>query len=471
MKFKQSWLISLLFIGGEVFGQSLNQKLQTAFNRLQADSQLRYASVSLTVLDAKTGEKVFTVNPNMGLATASTLKTITSITAFNLLGKDFKYTTLFGYNGSITADSTLNGNVIIRGSGDPTLGSWRYEQTHENHILALMVAALQKAGIKKINGHIVGDDSLFGTQSIPDGWIWEDLGNYYGAGPSGLCWRENQFDIKLKTGPIDSLVTIASEVPAMPYLNFKSELLNAHAGTGDNAYAYLPLSGNLMYVRGTYATDQSKKSIAAAIPDPAYDAAYRLTDTLKRLGFIVWDLPESPATLGRSAVPDLTTNLITILSPPLSQIVYWLNKKSINLYAEQLLKTLAWKAGKPVTTEEGVKVVQDFWKAKGIDPKSLNIMDGSGLSPGCRVTTLTLAIILQSAKKEAWFNDFYDSLPIYNNMKMKSGSIQNVLTYAGYQTYKGRELCFSIMVNNYNGSGREVKEKMFRVLDEMKGGQ
>jgi D-alanyl-D-alanine carboxypeptidase/D-alanyl-D-alanine-endopeptidase (penicillin-binding protein 4) len=113
-------------------------------------------------------------------------------------------------------------------------------------------------------------------------------------------------------------------------------------------------------------------------------------------------------------------------------------------------------------------VVQEFWKAKGIDPHSLNIADGRGLSPGDRVTTLTLATILQNAKKETWFNDFYESLPIYNNMRMKSGSIQNVLTYAGYQTNNGRELCFSIMVNNFNGSSRQVKEKMFRVLDELK---
>ena len=109
-----------------------------------------------------------------------------------------------------------------------------------------------------------------------------------------------------------------------------------------------------------------------------------------------------------------------------------------------------------------------FWKAKGIDPNSLNITDGSGLSPADRVTTLTMATILQSAKGTAWFNDFYESLPVYNNMKMKSGSINGVLTYAGYQTYNGRELCFSIMVNNFNGSGNAVKEKMFRVLDELK---
>src|SRR6201996_8874615 len=216
MRLRKSWLVSLVFIAGQVSAQSLDQKLQSAFSRLQADSQCRYASVSLTVLDANTGEKVFTANPNMGLATASTLKTITSITAFNFLGKDFQYQTQFGYNGTIAADGTLNGDLIIKGSGDPTLGSWRYDATHEGQILSVMVNALQKAGIKKINGRVIGNDSIFGSQSIPEGWIWMDVGNYYGAGTSGLCWRENQFDFKLKTGSVGSPVSLVREVPEMP---------------------------------------------------------------------------------------------------------------------------------------------------------------------------------------------------------------------------------------------------------------
>ena len=470
MKIRQLLIISFLFVGRLVEAQTLQSKLQTAFNRLQADSQCKYASVSLTVLDAKTGETVFAANPNMGLATASTLKTITSITAFNILGKDFQYQTQFGYNGAISADGTLNGDLIIKGAGDPTLGSWRYSGHHENDILSQMVAAMQKAGIKKVNGHVVGDDSIFGTQSVPDGWIWMDVGNYYGAGTSGLCWRENQFDIKLKTGAINTPISVIRTVPNTPYLSYKSELLNAPAGTGDDAYAYLPVGAKLMYLRGTYAEDQEKKSISVAVPDPAYDAAYRLTDTLKRLGIIVSGEPESVLTLNASGqpLPAITNNLTTILSPKLSQIVYWLNQKSINLYAEQLLKTIAWKSGKQPTTDNGVAVEQDFWKAKGIDPHSLNVVDGSGLSPGDRVTTLTMATVLQSAKTADWFHDFYESLPVYNNMKMKSGSILNVLTYAGYQTHSGRDLCFSIIVNNFNGSGRGIKEKMFRVLDELK---
>src|ERR1700744_4467483 len=470
MKIHTKCRVSLFFVAANGYGQSLNQKLQSAFNRLQADSQCKYASVSLTVLDAKTGETVFAVNPNMGLATASTLKTITSITAFNILGKDFQYQTQFGYSGTIAADGTLNGDLIIKGAGDPTLGSWRYSGHKENEILSQMVASLQQAGIKKIDGRVIGDDSIFGTQSIPNGWIWMDVGNYYGAGTSGLCWRENQFDIKLKTGAIGSPIGIIRTVPNTPYLTFKSELLNAPSGTGDDAYGYLPVGSKMMYLRGTYAEDQNKKSISVAIPDPAYDAAFRLTDTLKRLGIIVSNEPESVLTLNSKGQPLLaiTGNLTTIPSPALSKIVYWLNQKSINLYAEQLLKTIAWKSGKQPSTDNGVEIEQNFWKARGIDPNALNVVDGSGLSPGDRVTTMTMATVLKYAKGTDWYPDFYESLPVYNDMKMKSGSILNVLTYAGYQTHNGRELCFSIMVNNFNGSSRGIKEKMFRVLDELK---
>lgn len=401
-------VISFLFIGGSAGAQTLQQKISNAFGRLQADSQCNYASVSLTVLDAKTGEQVFSGNPNMGLATASTLKTITSITAFNILGPDFQYQTQLGYTGEIGADGTLTGDIIIKGAGDPTLGSWRYEQTKEGHVLAVMADALQKAGVKKVNGRIIGDDSIFGTQSIPEGWIWQDIGNYYGAGTSGLCWRENQFDIKLRTGAVGSPVGISRTVPLMPYLSFKSELANGSAGSGDNAYAFLPVGSKVIYLRGTYAIDQDKKSISAAIPDAAYDAALRLNDTLRSLGIIIGNEPESATTLSAKnlPLPIIAKNLVTILSPTLSKIVYWLNQKSINLYAEQLLKTIAWKQGRKPTTANGVDEVQKFWLAKGIDPRSMNIYDGSGLSPGDRVTTLTLARILQSAKKESWFADF-----------------------------------------------------------------
>ncbi|MBK0380760.1 D-alanyl-D-alanine carboxypeptidase/D-alanyl-D-alanine endopeptidase [Mucilaginibacter segetis] len=472
MRINRTWLISFLFIvTNAAQAQTLEQKLQTAFERLQQDDQCKYATVSLTVLDTKTGAQVFAANSELGLNPGSTMKTVTSITAFNVLGKDYQFKTQLGYTGTIAADGTLNGDIVIKGGGDPTLGSWRWESTKEAHVLFLMTDAIKKAGIKRINGSIIGDNGEISHQTIPDGWIWQDLGTYYGAAIAGLCWRENQFDIKVHTGSVGDPVTVTGTAPDMPYLKFKSELTTGAAYTGDQAYPYLPaFNSNVMRVRGTYAVDQTKNRVSASVPDPAYDAALRLSDTLKSIGIPVMELPQSSLMLGEQGkpVPQATRNLTIINSPELSKIVYWLNKKSINLYAEQLLVTLGAKLGKPADPNNAVQALKDFWEARGIDPNSMNVFDGSGLSPQDHITTLTIARILRSAKTASWFDYFYDSLPIYNNMHMKSGSINSVQAYAGYQNHDGRDLCFSIMVNNYNGSGSGIRSKMFRLLDELK---
>jgi D-alanyl-D-alanine carboxypeptidase/D-alanyl-D-alanine-endopeptidase (penicillin-binding protein 4) len=143
-----------------------------------------------------------------------------------------------------------------------------------------------------------------------------------------------------------------------------------------------------MYLRGTYAIDQSQKTISAAIPDPAYDAALRLSDTLKKIGIAVSTEPASSLSLSEKSlvVPAATSSLTVIKSPELSKIVYWLNQKSVNLYAEQLLATISAKLGKGAITSDGVDAVKDFWEAKGIDQRSMNIYDGSGLSPEDRIT-------------------------------------------------------------------------------------
>lgn len=460
-----------LLIGCAALGQaSLQQEISSAFNKLQADAQVKYGTVSLTVLDAQTGEQVFAGNPNVGMAPGSTMKTVTTITAYNLLGSSFTYQTPFGYTGTVT-NGTLDGDIIIKGSGDPTLGSWRYDGTKTNNVLNQLVAALKKAGITRINGRIIGDDSLYDTQAVPDGWIWQDLGTYYGAGVNALCWHENQFDINLRTGAVGAPVTITGSTPAMPYLNFKSELTTGAAGTGDQAYPYLPSGlSNVMYLRGTYATDKAEKSVAAAIPDPAFDLAYRIADTLKRAGITVNGTPESSLTLTakNQQVPRIGTTLLNITSPTLGQIVYWTNRKSVNLYAEELLKAVAFKAGKTPSTNNAVEVLKNYWKTRGFDPNAMDVADGSGLSPANRITSATIAGIMQSTRKEAWYKEFYESLPIYNDMHMKSGSIYHVLAYTGFVTHNGRELCFSIMVNNYNGSSSGIRGKMFRVLDVLK---
>ncbi|MFC4211390.1 D-alanyl-D-alanine carboxypeptidase/D-alanyl-D-alanine-endopeptidase [Pedobacter lithocola] len=445
------------------------QNLEKAFNNLLADEQAKHAITSLCVLDANTGKTLYAKNEQIGLATASILKTITAATAFSILGKDFQFQTTLSYSGNITPDGTLKGNLIIIGSGDPTLASWRY-QNKENAVLTQWVTAIKAAGIKKIEGAIIGDDRIFGTQTTPEGWVWQDIGNYYGAGTSGLAWRENQFDIHLRPGSNTAdEVKILKTVPETPYIQIQNELKTGSSGTGDRSYAFLPPYSNVAYLRGSWGMGISKTGISVALPDPAFDCAYRLQDTLKRLGVTTSQQATTARlmSLNNQSIPVITQKINTISSPNLSEITYWFLKKSINLYGETLLKTIALKSGKSATTSNGAQTEINFWSQKGIDKSALNIIDGSGLSPGNRVTTSAMANILFQIQKENWFSDYYKALPEYNGMKIKSGTINDISAFAGYYTNSaGNKYAIVININNYSGSG--INKKLFRVLDELK---
>src|SRR6185503_18053206 len=123
-------------------------------------------------------------------------------------------------------------------------------------------------------------------------------------------------------------------------------------------------------------------------------------------------------------------------SPPLDSIVYWFMKKSINLYGEALIRTMAYEKTQTGTTEKGVELLRNFWAERGIDKGALNILDGSGLSPQNRVTTDAQVKALQYARTRPWYNSFYYAMPEYNGMKMKSGSIGGARAFAGYHTAK-----------------------------------
>ncbi|HKG05452.1 MAG TPA: D-alanyl-D-alanine carboxypeptidase/D-alanyl-D-alanine-endopeptidase [Pedobacter sp.] len=462
-------LLFLLSQGLASPAQTPMKKLEQAFNTLLEDPQSKYAVTSLCVLDANSGQTLFAKNENIGMATASTLKTITSATALAVLGKDFQYQTTLAYSGTIDAMGVLHGHIVIIGGGDPTLGSWRYETSKEGYVLNQWVSAIKQAGIKKIEGGIIGDDGLWGTQTTPEGWVWQDIGNYYGAGASALSWRENQFDFHLKANRTDNRVSILKTAPAMPYLKVVNEMKPGAEGTGDKVYAFLPPLSGIAYLRGTWALGISKSGISAALPDPAFDAAFRLQDTLRRVGIPASAEPNTTRQLkaDQQALPVISQKLNTISSPVLSQIIYWFNKKSVNLYGEHLLKTLAEKSGKEGTTKNGASFVINYWAGKGIDRNALNIIDGSGLSPGTRVTTAAMAEILYRSQKESWFPVYYASFPENSGMKLKSGTINDVSAFAGYHTDpSGRKYIIVICINNYSGSG--INKKLFKVLDALK---
>jgi serine-type D-Ala-D-Ala carboxypeptidase/endopeptidase (penicillin-binding protein 4) len=163
----------------------------------------------------------------------------------------------------------------------------------------------------------------------------------------------------------------------------------------------------------------------------------------------------------------------TEVSPPLDSIIYWFLKKSVNLYGEALVRTMADRqsasGNKSPSTSNGVNLVATFWSEKGIAPAALHLVDGSGLSPLNRVTTKAQVQVLQYAKGRPWFPGYYAAFPEYNGMKMKSGTISGVKSFCGYHTSaSGTTYIFSFIVNNYNGSSSGLVRKMYAVLDALK---
>src|SRR5690606_34939365 len=144
------------------------EKLGKSFTAFAADANLQYGTASLTVLNARTGEVVFARNENVGLAPASTLKTVTLATAYQVLGGDFQYETELVYQGMIKA-CVLEGDLILRGTGDPSLGSDRFNETRPDVLLKRWTDAVKKAGITHVTGSVIADDSRFKGQMSPEG--------------------------------------------------------------------------------------------------------------------------------------------------------------------------------------------------------------------------------------------------------------------------------------------------------------
>ena len=446
---------SILFLSISGFAQ--HEALIKAFQKFEDDPQLKAAISSLYIIDAKTGKIIFDKNSLIGLAPASTQKLITGAAAYELLGKDFRYKTEFGItkNGEETS-------LFIKPSGDPTLGSWRWESTKEKNVLPRIVNAYKKNSTRF--SKVFVQDEGWNYESIPGGWTWEDIGNFYGAGAGVLNWRENQFDVILKSGNnIGDEVKIVGTDPSLYYYKLFS-VATAVRDTNDNAYIYYLLGKDEGIIRGTIPINKNRFVISGAMPDPQRQFIETLLDSLK-------NLKKTNATSAGVMINEPVNSTIfhTEISPPLDSIIYWLNKKSVNLYAEALLKTISYEKEKIASTEKGLEIIKKFWKSKGIDTMQLNVQDGSGLSPSNRVTTKAEVQVLQYAKRQSWFKGYFNSLPEYNGVKMKSGTIKDVKGFAGYHTSKaGIQYIFSFLVNNYNGSSKALVQKMYKVLDELK---
>ncbi|MBL0146214.1 MAG: D-alanyl-D-alanine carboxypeptidase [Chitinophagaceae bacterium] len=364
----------------------------------------------------------------------------------------------------------LNGNIYIIGYGDPTLGSWRWKETNSKKILTDFKTIVNK-NFEEISGNLFSYDRKWESNTTPNGWVWEDIGNYYGAGASSLNWRENQYDIFFKAGArVGDKTQIAKQEPLLENVSLVNEVTTGAKGSGDNTIIYLPPYASYGFVRGTIPLGETMFKVAGSMPNAAEQLAFEFSKEIKsNKNEMLFVGSYNGVEIDKKDIPINPVIIYSHQSPPLDSINYWFLKKSVNLYGEAFVKTIGYNKKGIGATDTGLAVIKYFWKQRGIEPSAINIIDGSGLSPANRVTTNALVTVMQYAKKQNWFNSFYYALPEMNGIKMKDGYIGGVRSYTGYIKSKtGAEYTFSFIVNNFDGSAAAVREKMWKVLDILK---
>lgn len=486
--------LSFLFL---IVGICLSTKAQEAqpIMQLLRKPCMEGASFSLILKDTQTGETVCAYDTLRQLTPASVLKTVTTATALEVIGKEYRFPTTLEYDGTIS-DGTLKGNLYIKGSGDPTLGSEHFAADRntytpdQNTFIPKWIAALKDIGIRKIEGAIISDESLFDTEGGSLKWVGEDMGSYYGAGSYGLNVFDNLYRLSLKTGATDSRPLVKQSQPQLPQIRFHNYLTAKQVSTDSSFITGAPFSSD-RYLYGVIPANRENYILKGDIPDPALFLAEYLTRQLEKSGIQVNNPPSCYRILDEAGkwLPGERKEIITTYSPTLGEIVDVTNHISHNLFADALLKALGTRYqardGEILSSfNRGIKVLRDYWEKRGLDLSAVWMYDGSGLAVTDKLSTAFMGQLLTYMANHAKDKDvFIESLPqagiegsvrnflkgssLQGNTRLKSGSMSRVKGYAGYIDKNGKRYAVALFVNNYSCDGREMNREIEKLLIQL----
>jgi len=469
------------------FGKDPLSEIKTAVMELDADSAMRYGHLGISIRSVRTGEILLEQNARKAMVIASNMKLVTTLSALEILGDDFKFQTSLEYNGTLPPDGTLNGNLYIRGGGDPTLGSDRVTGSLDmDALMRLWVEKIRAAGMRKIQGNIIADDEIFNENVIPNGWTWSDIGNYYGAATFGLNINDNMYNVYLETGKkVGDPTRLVRTSPVMKDISFVNEVTTGPAGSGDQSYIYGAPYTYHRAMQGTVPMGNSAFVVRGSLPDPPLFTAQELRDALQRAGVTISGSATSVRILRQQKRnnSDIPTRKVvyTHFSPPLTAIVEQTNLRSMNLYAETMLKMMGIKQLNKSTTWESTEAVKNFWAQKRIDINGFFMRDGSGLSRSNALPPDFLTQLLVFATKQPYFNSFYKSLPVSGisgtmksigagtaaagNLRAKTGTLDRMSSYSGYfKTQSGELMAFAFVANDYAGREKDFRRKAEKIL-------
>jgi D-alanyl-D-alanine carboxypeptidase/D-alanyl-D-alanine-endopeptidase (penicillin-binding protein 4) len=472
---RQVFTIFLLFLSTGLYGQSVDslgwKKFQEKVLALQGSESIRYGTVAISVRDTKDGRVIFGTHPHQSLPSASILKLVTTATAMELLGESYQFQTPIEYDGMIQGD-TLVGNIYIRGVGDPSLGSARF-QYQINELRAGIRSGIRKMGVKHIQGAVLVDDSFFNGNAIADTWLYEDLAHGYGAGVHALNFNENQFNIKLKAGvnPLDpvQVVTVQPNLAGMQILN----QIKTGGKDIDSRIRIYNRSPSAVELQGELRVGNKAYGIQVAMPNPGLYAIDFFRESIDSVTI---------SQQGALATSHLARRPLYVHhSPVLKKMIQETNWWSLNLYADIFLRMIGKKMANDASFETSVKVMRRHWENKGIDLRGFYIKDGSGLSVTGSLTTQNMTDILNTISLQPYFKDYLETLPVLgkegtlrglglsknlNQIRAKSGSLEGTRAYAGYVHAKsGQLLSFAFIAHRYDPDQKDqIKKKLVELM-------
>ena len=475
--------VLFICLAASVQAQNKTNSIDDAIGALAKDFSLKNASISFVVKDLDSNVIISEYNPNLSLPSASTMKVVTTAAALDVLGSFLKFETKIMYDGYIDSNNVLHGNIYIKGGGDPTLGS-KYFKEKYGLFMSSWVHEISKLGIDSIAGSVIGDASFFSDEYVASTWSWGDIGNYYGAGVSGLSIYDNTVKFEFSSGPLARDSTFVDcFYPYTPDLIIDNRV-KASNTKKDLAYIYGGPNNPTRTIKGTIPKGQVGYVVKGSIHEPAYVTAFELESALWEYGISVGGNATTIRRmkfLGNYFESERKDVFIT-KSPTISQIVYWTNLISNNLYAEHLLKHIGVKKYNDGSVFSSTLAVTKYWSSKGIDMTGFYMNDGSGLSRSNAITAAQLVGVLEYMKLKSKFSkSFLSSLPvagktgtlrsigkktkIAGNLKAKSGTMTRIKSYAGYvRSASGRNLAFAIVINNHNCTSFQIKKKLEIVM-------
>lgn len=447
--------------------------------------------IGVKVVSLDNGRIVFEENAGKLLRPASNMKIYTVATALDRLTPDYRYSTSVFAPSKPDSSGVIRGDLRIYGRGDPTFAA-RFNNGDYFKAIDDLAARIVSAGVKRVEGDLIGDETYFTGPKYGSGWEWEDLTWYYGAEVTSLSINDNALDLFVKPGPAVGQPALITTGPPDPLLTIVNRVTTSAKGVRREIAIHRGLNENTITITGTIPLEDRGYTGGVGISHPALLFVYLLRNSLAQKGVTITG--KSRAT-GEVAIPTLTTpvpasvnssvssvssvaqvEIATLQSPPFSLIAAQTLKPSQNLYTELILRTLGKTAPPPApattsifnqTSEQlGLEAVKSFLKTAGIRPEALVLDDGSGLSRGDMITADATVQLLTFMSKHRFANVFREALPIAgvdgtlrnrmrgtpaeNNVRAKTGSLSSATSLSGYvTTAAGEKLAFAIMVNNY----------------------